>query len=354
MNKYKGSNITPSPSIKADIINDGSLIFNFLDPQQNDILSKMSKSDLQNFIILLNKYYLQYRKFLGFDKGISFGFELEFEYALKETIEEKIKNCIELKDWIIKNDNSLEKGAEINSPILHDSLENWSALKNTCDIAKSYASIGNKSGGHIHIGAEVLNNKYKTWLNFIKLWSVYENIIFRFSYGTFLNARPSISKYAKPVAKEFWDIYKKEIKTKNNDTYELIRQINNEKYQAVNFSNVATYYTYKALNTIEFRCPNGTLEPVIWQNNIYFFIKILEYAKSENYNDDIVQKRYQKNSKNLSSLSSYSEICLQQALELSDMIFTNNFDKIYFLRQYLKSFQMATNEYEEAKQFIKI
>lgn len=354
MIKYKGSNITPCSSIKENIINDGQLILSFLDPEQNDMLSKMSKLDLKKFITLLNEYYLQYRKYLGFDKNITFGLELEFEYALLELIEEKIKNSVELKDWTIKTDDSLEKGGEVNSPILHDSLENWNALKTTCNIIKSCASIGNKSGSHIHIGAEVLNKKYKTWLNFIKLWSVYENIIFRFSYGSFLNARPSISKYATPVAREFWDIYKKEIKSNNKDTQELIQQLNNTKYQAVNFTNVATYYTYKALNTIEFRCPNGTLEPIIWQNNIYFFLKFLEYVKSDNYNDDIVQKRYQKTEKNFSSLSSYNEIYLQQALELSDMIFTNNFDKICFLRQYLKSFEMSTSEYKEAKQFIKI
>ena len=40
-------------------------------------------------------------------------------------------------------------------------------------------------------------------------------------------------------------------------------------------------------------------------------------------------------------------------LELCDMIFTNNFDKIYFLRQYLKSFEIGKKEYSKAKKFTK-
>ena len=35
----------------------------------------------------------------------------------------------------------------------------------------------------------------------------------------------------------------------------------------------------------------------------------------------------------------YNEICLESVLEFVDIIFDNNLDKAYFLRQYFKSFQ---------------
>ena len=35
----------------------------------------------------------------------------------------------------------------------------------------------------------------------------------------------------------------------------------------------------------------------------------------------------------------YSEINLKKALEFIDLIFDNNLDKIYFLRQYLKNYE---------------
>ena len=62
------------------------------------------------------------------------------------------------------------------------------------------------------------------------------------------------------------------------------------------------------------------------------------YAKSTKFNDDIIDARYKHNKKNY-QIYSYNQIYLEQALELCDMIFDNNLDKIYFLRQYLKSFE---------------
>ena len=52
-------------------------------------------------------------------------------------------------------------------------------------------------------------------------------------------------------------------------------------------------------------------------------------------------------------LEKYNEIVLPQALELADLIFQNNYDKIYFLRQYLKSFETSTQELEKANTFVK-
>ena len=46
----------------------------------------------------------------------------------------------------------------------------------------------------------------------------------------------------------------------------------------------------------------------------------------------------------------YKNIFLTQAIEFVDLIFNNNLDKIYFLRQYLKSFE-EKDSYEKAKKF---
>ena len=45
---------------------------------------------------------------------------------------------------------------------------------------------------------------------------------------------------------------------------------------------------------------------------------------------------------------------LKKAIELGDLIFDNNLDKVYFLRQYLKSFEIGNNTLEKAKQFTKV
>ena len=61
---------------------------------------------------------------------------------------------------------------------------------------------------------------------------------------------------------------------------------------------------------------------------------------------------YERYIDNLSEMP-YNKIYLEQALEFADLIFNNNIDKIYFLRQYLKSFESSEIPLKKAKKFIK-
>ena len=101
--------------------------------------------------------------------------------------------------------------------------------------------------------------------------------------------------------------------------------------------------------TVEFRVPNGTFDEIIWQNNINLFIKMMLYCKSDKYDEDIICKRKRIVEDNFSVLSSYSSIYLEQALELADMIFDNNLDKLYFLKQYIKDINESDNRYIKTK-----
>ena len=317
---------------------DDKQLFNYIKAQNNDMISLMSGDELQNLLYYLDNYYLELRDCLGFDENITFGLELEFENSyiigLKDRLKEELSKIKLSPSWYVQGDATLIRGAEISSPILTDKSYDWDNLKQVCGIVSQYASIGKNSGGHIHIGTQVLGNKTKNWLNFIKIWSVYENIIYRFVYGEFLNARTSMRGYAEPILRESSTISLEDIKT----------ILPHYRYQAVSFGNVSNFETIKNRNTIEFRCPNGTLNPIIWQNNVNFFVNLLLYSKSSRYNDDIVESRKQKNGNKYSEMYWYEEIYLQQALEFCDMVFTNNLDKVYFLRQYLKSYETATSK----------
>ena len=344
---------------KKDIQTDDKEMFKFIDPKSNNNLSKMSGLDLQDLIILVDNYYIRLRDQLGLEKEVTFGLELEFERAIKHTIESKLSEAFPAGDWVTKCDGSLNDGLEINSPILIDTLENWKNLDKVCSIVEPLAKIDTKSGGHIHIGTQTLGDNKESWLNFLKMWSVYENIIFRFAYGEFLTARPSIVKYATPMAKNFWEAYEKS-KSENASLQSIISMISHERYQAVNFDNVSRFNSniFNFRNTIEFRCPNGSLDAVIWQNNVNLFAKMLSYCRTIFFNDDIVEKRHQLNLDRFSNLRFYDEIYLEQALELCDMVFSNNLDKIYFLKQYLKSFEICNNnnnsiDYPKAKKLTK-
>ena len=321
---------------------DNSIIFKYIDSRSNDMFSKMSGDDLQNIIILLNDFYLKLRNTIGLADSITFGVELEFENANKQKIKDLLYQNFPNHSWIIKSDLSLNNGAEINSPVLKDNEISWTELKKVCSIVFKYSKIGNNAGGHIHIGTQALGSDRQSWLNFIMLWSVYENIIYRFGYGEFLTHRPSLDKYACPVKNQLWNNYNIFIKD-NVSLSDMLYKLSFNRRQGVNFTNVLkrNLDNYEETNTIEFRCPNATFNSEVWQNNINFFARLLNYSRSNSFDEDIVQRRQCINPQWISGLNWYNDIYLDQALELCDMIFDNNLDKIYFLKQYLKSFEVG-------------
>lgn len=314
-------------------------IFKLIYPEDNDTLSKMKGKDLQELLINLSDYQLQLRNNLNIENKTTIGLELEFEKANLYNIEKEIHNS-ELKEWMLKTDLSLYKGGEINSPILKDRERSWQELTTICKIVKEYAVIDKHSGGHIHIGAHILGDNIESWINFIKIWSIYENIIFRFTYGEQNDARESLVKYAYPIAPLMWHSYL-ELKEKEKlELFTVLSRITPARRQAVNITNISIEEINEVYNknTIEFRCPNGTLNPIIWQNNVNLLVKLLEYTKSPKFNHDMIDKRQMINQNKYMNLYWYKEVFLQQALELSDMIFDNNLDKIYFLKQYFKDY----------------
>lgn len=314
----------------------------------NDRLSVLSGDDLQSFLVLLDDIFIEYRDSLNFSCSDTFGTELEFEEADVEFIEQNLFN-----DWILKEETTVRNGAEVNSPILHDDIELWSDLKKMCLFLSDNAVSGPNCASHIHLGIQSLGSDIESWLNFIKLFSIYENIIYRFSYGEYLSHRPAIKCYALPVAKRFYEIYSF-VKSNNCDIETLIYELKYMRQQAVNFSNVDVNNIGKfgVKNTIEFRLSNGTFDHVIWQNYIVLFFSLIKYSVSDKFDHDILDKRYRFVSDKMSNLLFYNEIYIEQALEFADIIFNNNLDKLYFLRQYFKSFQVSSL-FVKAKKFTK-
>lgn len=326
-------------------------IFKYIYPKSDDKVSDMKTKDLQELIYLINNYNLGLRELLNYNENVTFGFELEYERSSYVAIKDQMKKHKELEDWDMHDDGSLDMGGEISSPILIDTNINWINLNKVCEIVGRNAVIGKKAGGHIHIGTQVLGEEKKSWLNFIKLWSVYENVIFRFLYGEYLSGRSTIDKFAEPIAEMLKDVYS--TYKKKYGVRDLITDCSLVRYQAINFDNIdkENLSKMKEGNTIEFRCPNGTLNPVIWQNNLNLLVNILNYSKSSKYNKNIIINREKKIKGIIGDINFYGEIFLDQTLEFADMIYNNNLDKVYFLRQYLKSFEYEEQEYTKAKKF---
>lgn len=314
--------------------NDISKLYDLIKPNDNEILSRLSTSDIHEFLNLINHYNLVLRDSIDVNLNETFGAEIECENANWEKISRRL-----LKNWGLYDDSSLLCGAELKSPKLRDTKESWLELKKMCNMLYKYSEVGINCGGHVHVGIQALKDSNKALINFMKLWSIYEHIIFRFSYGEFLGPRPVFKGQSKSVRREFLEMcsYFDAGVISENSLFSILKH---DKCQAVNFRHFDT------LKTIEFRCPNGTLNPVIWQNNINLFVKMLLYSNSLIFDE----KKLNGKVDGISFEKTASKIHIDDVLEFVDLIFDNNVDKIYFLRQYLKSFEVS-DEYETAKSF---
>lgn len=311
-------------------------IFKYLNPNGNDKLSFYRGIDLHDLINLINNFSFPMRDSIGVPAKNTIGLEIECEYANSSLIFDEL--C---KSWEMVPDGTLTDGVEINSPILTDEKKCWQELKMVCELLSKYSKIGENCSGHIHIGKQAYADDRDTILKFISLWTLYEPIILRFSNGEFLSSRPGLYEYACPVS-YLW-IYILHLSINNHlEKDEIIKELSTTRYYAVNFK------SYYSLNTIEFRCPNGSFNPVIWQNNVNLFMKFLLALNRINVDYDLVLRKISEISHG--RITDFNKIYLEDSLEFVDLIFDNNLDKIYFLKQYLKSLE-TSDRYEKAKSF---
>ena len=318
-------------------------LFSFINKNDNDILSKFNEKDLNQLLKLLRLYKINYRDSLNLDKNSTFGIEIEFENKNPSRIEEMINlyNKVNQSSWEFKPERSIYNGYEVSSQVLTDTKDSWIELKDICNIIKNNGGkITDRASSHVHIGDQILDDNITYWLKFLKLYSAYENILYRFSYGEYECERASLYEYAHPIASE---IEKYLDSTEKPNIWSLIIFFSS-RYKIGGIS-----VRKPLMNTIEFRSANGTLNPIIWQNNINFYEHFLRYSTNPNFDYDRIN--YRKKMQD-DSLENYNMINVEQAFELADLIFDNNLDKINFLRQYLKRFE-TIDEFKKTKVFTK-
>lgn len=325
----------------------------------NNLFSQFSELDKKELISFLDNFYLHYRNNLNFnDNTLTFGIEIEFEKILLEEVEQLLINS-NLKNWLTKKERSIITGGEINSTILNDNQTNWLEIKKVCSILKeNNAKISENCGGHVHFGSNILGDNYNSWLTFIKCIIAFEKVLFRFGYGEEVKERHSVRKFAYPVSYLLKEIlYSENIDFNNINTEKLLDIIKDRtskrssvSFQKVNINDLNNIQD----NTMEFRFPNGTIEEIIWQNNINTLGKLLLAVKNDKIDIDIIDyllKNIQKESNINVLLMDYGSIHLDTALLFCDMVFDNDLDKLYFLRQYIKNSYKDTYQ-ERQKKFI--
>lgn len=327
----------------------GDKIFEFIYPHDNNLLIKFEETEKNELVNFVNKYQLSYRDFLVLKRDSSFGLEIEFKVNNYKNFQSIKLN----KKWILVKEQ-FKNGLEVVSPVLSDVSKSWNGLNDVCDVLDKVGKISKDCGAHIHIGTQVLGNNSDAWLNFIKIWAVFEPIIIRFSDGEYASSRACLYDYSKYLRNNFINIYKAYENKYNFDIKDFIKDtgcIN--KLNAINFKNVTSVSKIEKGNTIEIRCPNGSLNPIVIQNNVNLFVKLLEACGSNRINEDLLEKMYKKTKNIIYETNGYDELNIELALGFADIVFENNLDKIYFLRQYLKNNEVYLGKFKKVKKFTK-
>ena len=318
---------------------------NLLSDTENYYFYKFNIEELNCLYKSLKNLLIEYRYNLNLNKELTFGVEIEYEGLYRGKTEKFLNK--NLKNWESKIDNSLYFGGEITSPIMNDDKKFWLELKTICEFLNHYqVKVRNNAGGHVHIGANLLKNNVSLWIMFLKLYVCYEHILYRFGYGECINERKLLSTYSKFLGKELIENLNVFNNAQQLKDLQLLLDEEKPKCGGINFKHINFDNRYcDRINTIEFRFPNGTKNEIIWQNNINVFSKMIMAIVDEKINQEFLDYKL-KNVKNriISSEKLSHMVCLEDALEFADLIFDNNLDKMYFLKQYFKDFDYVTNK----------
>ncbi len=301
----------------------------------------LSKKDLELLFIKLNDYRLKYHKNIGVDPNISFGVELEFQDVLLYYVKKELSRDVKFQDWFIHEDKSCSYvvddfavGGEISSPILHDSDIDWKVLAEVIQCLKKLkAQVTDETAFQVHVGAQIFAQDIQNVVNFVKLWCIFEHVIFKFSYGNHSVARSKILYFAHPIAEATQ--LKCQFIFNFLETLYCPKALNYDKKWALNFQNYSFLSLEEEINNdIEIRCANGLLDKAMIQNTIYFYLKLMLYVMSDHFDQEYIDYLFQ--NLHVKNFEDYSKTYIEDALLLGDLIFDNSLDKINFLKQYIK------------------
>lgn len=270
--------------------------------------------------IKLKNNPLIYRDILTIPQNVNFGLELELDKINPDYVYKLVKEEFGSK-WLVKTDRSLTKNenAEIVTPILHNSKQTWILLKKMGELLEKINPTYDICSFQVNFDGSMLPTE-EDRVRFLKLYSMYEDIIYRFSKGEDEDYRDTIEIYASPII-----LLLKGIKQYDN-TY-ILELFTNNKRHGISFKNIPK-------DLIEFRTPNMTSNPILWQNYITFFYYLLDYVKNNKINMKEIDE-YIDNFYKMFILEYYSLEKKDKAIELTKKIFSKNIDKIHFMHQYL-------------------
>ena len=270
----------------------------------------MTKDDLIAYKDYLKKIKLKERDNL-LVKDISFGCEFEFNGISEEFAETICKdlNNTSKNNFEISDDITVD--AEIKTSILRNNKETWQEIKKLLFILNNLNTyVDERTASHIHVDTNKIDTRQQL-STLIKTLCIFEPIIYRFGYGietkavdriyekkghstltrilnpkevqSFINELDNNYHNHNKLTQSYLDFiynkvfYRPGFNFREFDIFKIIPKqqfINliNQKKQKTEY--YQEYYIPQN-NNIEFRNFNGTLNYIIWQNNVDLVTRII-------------------------------------------------------------------------------
>lgn len=263
---------------------------------------------------------MEFRSKLTLPHKANFGLELELDKIDLLEVRELVGRNIG-GDFSVKNDKSLTTGmnAEINTPVLRNSKATWELLKRMGELLKKINASYDRCSFQVNFDGSLLPS-VEDKVRFLKIYAMYEDIVYRFSKGEDLSYRDSLEEYASPII-----LTLKGVLSINNDA--VVEMFSNQKRYGICFKT-------RDCDLIEFRTPNMTDNVCLWQNYVTFFYYLLNLVHSGKINMREVDE-YISNYSRIYILENYEKEKEEKALQLSKKLFCNSTDRINFMHQYL-------------------
>lgn len=318
----------------------------------------LSKKDKLQLLKEIKDHTITYREQLDLPKDTTFGVELEFllkhfyyndedrVFIYNTWFQELFHNKESKyhtegiainKDWLLSLDYEVD--GEFTSPILRDQKSNWEDLKKICEMLKEKGAYGGDyASTQINIGAQIFRKDYKRFQNAITNYALFEDVFYYATKGEQQKYRLEIINYANPIASKI-------LNAKTNISKYTYRNFINEatyacafgdKMSSLNLVKLRVYKGFDEDNLLEVRMPNATFRIQTLQTWISLFTHFFDRAGENVY----FYEKYAPIMKKLNYLpletKEYNLCNYEKALELADIAFEKEIDKLNFLKQYIR------------------
>ena len=309
----------------------------FIDKKRNDAFAELRGFDLQSLLVQVENYNLIYRDELGLPDDLIFKVGIKYDYMMEQPMNKFIKHSLQKR---VAHNGGTEGMLTIYP--MWDEPKTWEILEEKCEslIKRNLQNIDmfSNPNDYIKIGVGFFGNDVGAWRKFLKIYALYDHVMARFICEDRMGfikqlCQLTINDTLRTLVREITDI--DDIKCLLTDKYfdALV-------FKGINFDELTNE---SEENMITFKSLNAWTDPIIWQNNINAYAKIMISAKQklvdEEFLDYKLQDLFQKYATHETHNYLYSSVNIKDVMEFVDIVFDNNLDKVYFLKQYFRDFQ---------------